>query len=81
VSKKTNALKHARLTKKPRRLAHKAKGKRPNPAFSMSEKGMFNVAVDFMLMDLIRTSGLRDAIVTALLKAPEKPEEPEETVQ
>lgn len=73
MSKKTKALKHAQ------RVRGRRKVKRRNPAFGhpiklaafpMDTDCMINATVDLMIMGMIRTSGLRDIVKKAILKAP-----------
>lgn len=74
MSKKTNAEKHLL-----RRTEGYRRGKRRNPAFGkplnftpfpMSSADMVDAAIDLMIMGMIRTSGLRDILKKAIVKAP-----------
>jgi len=89
VSKKTNALKQA-ARRKPK---HRKRKKRPNPAYGRLPGGqqhmfppLFDFAFDMLLLEALRRSGIRDALIKALSEAAKQRNPPviltsEETVQ
>ena len=88
MSKKTNALKQA-ARRKPK---HKRK-KRPNPAYGWLPEGqprmfppppLLDFAFDMVLLEALRRSGIRDALLKLIETAQKKPNDSvtsEETVQ